>query len=80
MSAVVEGRGINNGDVEQAESLSVMLRIIYYLHRPVREVGVLRTQGYRRRMAVSELESTYSFYDLSHLYTLMSRQGGVEEK
>lgn len=62
-------RGINNGDVEQAESLSVMLGIIYYLQTCERGRSI-KEQWYGRRMAVSELESSYSFSDLSHLYTV----------
>lgn len=58
-------RGINNGDVELTESLSVMLGIIYYLQACKR--GRSRTQWYGKRVAVSQLGSTYSFSDLQNL-------------
>lgn len=32
--------------------------------------GSIKELWYGRRMGVSELESTYSFYDLSHLYNV----------
>jgi len=67
-------RGINNGDVKQAVRLSVMPKIIYYLHKPVGEVAVLSSQGLGRNTAVSEPDSTYSFSDLSHLYAVMSQR------
>lgn len=39
--------------MKQAESLAVMLKIIYYLHKPVGEVGALSSQGYGRRMSLT---------------------------
>lgn len=63
-------RGINNGDVEQAESLSVMLGIIYYLQTCERGRSIREPQ-YGGRMGVSEHERTYSFYDLSYLYNIV---------
>lgn len=49
--------------------VSVMLgaSIIY---RPLREAGAFRNSGSGRRIAVSELESTNSCSDLSHLYNV----------
>ena len=46
------------------QSLFLYCWVSSIIYRPVREVGALSTQWYGRTMAVSELESTYSF---SHL-------------